>query len=69
MLFQNSRLRLRARRQFDFIAEFQGVSPADQILTISNAGIGFYLGIMGFLLILFNVLNVLITNEKDKDGN
>ncbi|MFX1468750.1 MAG: hypothetical protein ACFFB8_08805 [Promethearchaeota archaeon] len=42
---------------------------SQEIQYISNAGIGFYLGIIGFLLILFNLLNVLITNEKVKEGN
>ncbi len=36
---------------------------------ISNAGIGFYLGIIGFLLILINIINVLITIEKLREGN
>ncbi|MFX1573468.1 MAG: hypothetical protein ACFFB0_12015 [Promethearchaeota archaeon] len=31
---------------------------------IPNAGIGFYLGVIGFLLIIFNILNMLITFEK-----
>ncbi|MCK4780156.1 MAG: hypothetical protein KAT57_08210 [Candidatus Lokiarchaeota archaeon] len=35
---------------------------------ISNAGIGFYLGIIGFLLILINVINVLLTIEKHREG-
>ncbi|MCK4381300.1 MAG: hypothetical protein KAW51_09205 [Candidatus Lokiarchaeota archaeon] len=39
------------------------------IVYISNAGIGFYLGIIGFLLILINVTNVLLTIEKQKGGN
>ena len=36
---------------------------------ISNADIGFYLGIIGFLLILINVINVLLTIEKHGEGN
>ena len=34
-----------------------------------NSGIGFYLGVAGFLLVLFNVINVLITIEKQTEGN
>ena len=40
-----------------------------EISYISNANIGFYLGIIGFLLILFNIINILITIEKQMDGN
>ena len=40
-----------------------------EISNISNAGLGFYLGIIGFLLILFNIINILITIEKQMDGN
>ncbi|MFX1502292.1 MAG: hypothetical protein ACFFDH_15125 [Promethearchaeota archaeon] len=36
---------------------------------ISNAGIGFYFGLLGFLLIIINIINVLITIEKRTDGN
>jgi len=36
---------------------------------ISSAGIGFYLGVIGFLLILFNIINILITVEKHTEGN
>ncbi|NVM36845.1 MAG: hypothetical protein HWN81_14710 [Candidatus Lokiarchaeota archaeon] len=36
---------------------------------ISNAGIGFYLGVVGFLLILFNIINILITIENRTEGN
>ncbi|MFX0038705.1 MAG: hypothetical protein ACFFCY_09810 [Promethearchaeota archaeon] len=35
----------------------------------SNPGIGFYLGIIGFLLILFNILNILLKSEKQAEGN
>ncbi|TET58380.1 MAG: hypothetical protein E3J52_08725 [Promethearchaeota archaeon] len=35
-----------------------------EISYISNANIGFYLGVIGFLLILFNIINILITIEK-----
>lgn len=34
-----------------------------------SAGLGFYLGISGFLLILFNIINILITLEKSSEGN
>ena len=40
-----------------------------EISFISNPGIGFYLGVIGFLLILFNIINILITIEKQMDGN
>ena len=40
-----------------------------EISYISNPGIGFYLGVIGFLLILFNIINILITIEKQMDGN
>ena len=40
-----------------------------EISYISNANIGFYLGVIGFLLILFNIINILITIEKQMDGN
>lgn len=40
-----------------------------EISYISNPGIGFYLGVTGFLLILFNIINILITIEKQMDGN
>jgi hypothetical protein len=36
---------------------------------ILNAGIGFYLGVAGFLLVLINIINVLITIEKQEEGN
>ena len=36
---------------------------------LPNAGIGLYLGISGFLLILINIINVLMTIEKHTDGN
>lgn len=36
---------------------------------IFSAGIGFYLGVIGFLLILFNIINILITIEKHTEGN
>lgn len=40
-----------------------------EINFISNPGIGFYLGVIGFLLILFNIINILITIERQMDGN
>ena len=40
-----------------------------QITTFSNPRIGFYLGVAGFLLILFNILNMLLTIEKQTEGN
>ncbi|MFX0001115.1 MAG: hypothetical protein ACFE9Q_13310 [Candidatus Hodarchaeota archaeon] len=42
---------------------------SQEIEFISNSGIGFYLGVAGFLLVLLNVINVLITKEKQTDGN
>ena len=36
---------------------------------VSSAGIGFYLGVIGFLIILFNIINILITIEKHTEGN
>ncbi|MFX0004045.1 MAG: hypothetical protein ACFE9C_10310 [Candidatus Hodarchaeota archaeon] len=40
-----------------------------EIVSFPNPGIGFYLGVVGFLLILFNILNMLLTNEKKMEGN
>lgn len=40
-----------------------------EIVTFPNPGIGFYLGVAGFLLILFNILNMLLTIEKQTEGN
>ncbi|MFX1366092.1 MAG: hypothetical protein ACFFCE_06805 [Promethearchaeota archaeon] len=34
-----------------------------------SAGIGFFLGVMGFLIIFFNVLNILFTLEKHTEAN
>jgi len=45
---------------FDYISQV--------IEYISNAGIGFYLGVVGFLLILFNILNMLINNRTTNGG-
>jgi hypothetical protein len=36
---------------------------------ISNSGIGFYLGITGFLLVLFNIINILISLQRQTKGN
>ena len=36
---------------------------------LPTARIGFYLGIIGFLLVLFNLLNLLITSEKDLEAS
>lgn len=41
---------------------------AQEIEFISDAGIGFYLGIFGFLLILVNLIYVLITDENQSGG-
>lgn len=40
-----------------------------EIASFPNPGIGFYLGIVGFLLILFNILNMLLTTEKQREGS
>jgi hypothetical protein len=40
-----------------------------EIASFPNPGIGFYLGIAGFLLILSNILNMLLTMEKRTEGN
>ena len=42
---------------------------SQEIEYISNSGIGFYLGVTGFLLVLINIINVLITIEKHTEGN
>jgi len=36
---------------------------------LPNPGIGLYLAVAGFLLILINIINVLMTIEKQTDGN
>ena len=46
---------------FDYISQ--------EINFITNAGAGLYLGIAGFLLILFNIIIVLMTKEKNLEGN
>ncbi|MFW9818329.1 MAG: hypothetical protein ACFFE5_01870, partial [Candidatus Thorarchaeota archaeon] len=40
-----------------------------EITSFPNPSIGFYLGIAGFLLILINILNMLLTREKHTEGN
>ena len=40
-----------------------------EMTSFLNPGIGFYLGIAGFLLILINILNMLLTIEKRMEGN
>jgi hypothetical protein len=40
-----------------------------EIASFPNPGIGFYLGIAGFLIILTNILNMLLTMEKRTEGN
>ncbi|KKN31269.1 hypothetical protein LCGC14_0825580 [marine sediment metagenome] len=46
---------------FDYISQ--------EIEYFSNAGPGLYLGVAGFLLIVFNIIIALITKENNKDGN
>jgi len=46
---------------FDYISQ--------EIEYLSNAGPGLYLGVAGFLLIVFNIIIALITKENNKDGN
>jgi len=41
---------------------------SQEIEFISNAGLGFYLGVFGFLLIIINVINVLTTVENQSGG-
>jgi hypothetical protein len=52
---------------FMLIFIFDYMSQVIQYLP--DAGIGFYLGFVGFLLIFFNILNMLLTLEKKKEGN
>ncbi|MFX1503292.1 MAG: hypothetical protein ACFFDH_20185, partial [Promethearchaeota archaeon] len=40
-----------------------------EIEYLNNAGIGFFLGVSGFLIILFNVLNILFAVEKRMEAN
>jgi hypothetical protein len=40
-----------------------------EITSFPNPGVGFYLGITGFFLILINILNMLLTKEKQAEGN
>jgi len=42
---------------------------SQEIEYFSNSGIGFYLGVAGFLLVLFNIINVLIALQKHTEGN
>ena len=39
------------------------------IYYLPNARIGFYFGIIGFLLVLFNLLNLLLNSEKDMEAS
>jgi hypothetical protein len=41
---------------------------SQEIEFINNAGIGLYLGVFGFLLIIINIINVLSTVENDSGG-
>lgn len=34
-----------------------------------NAGLGFYLGVVGFLLVMINIINILLSIEKQTEGN
>ena len=52
-----------------FLSIFFFYHITQEIEYLSNAGIGFYLGVAGFLLIIINIINVLITIEKHTDGN
>jgi hypothetical protein len=42
---------------------------SQEIDVIYNAGLGFYLGVFGFLLIIINLINVLSTVENNQEGN
>jgi len=42
---------------------------SQEISYLANAGIGLYLGITGFLLNIFNLIIILITKDKNMDGN
>ena len=46
---------------FDYISQ--------ELEYLSNAGIGLYLGVTGFLLNLFNPITILMTKDKILDGN
>jgi len=46
---------------FDYISQ--------ELEFLSNAGIGLYLGVTGFLLNLFNLIIILITKDNTLDGN
>ncbi len=36
---------------------------------LSNSGIGLYLGVTGFLLVLFNIINILYSKQRQTKGN
>ncbi|MFW9900573.1 MAG: hypothetical protein ACFFDY_04725 [Candidatus Thorarchaeota archaeon] len=42
---------------------------SQEIEYLSNSGIGFYLGVIGFLLVLFNIINILISFQRQTTGN
>ncbi|MFX0082024.1 MAG: hypothetical protein ACFE94_09750 [Candidatus Hodarchaeota archaeon] len=42
---------------------------SQEIEFISNAGLGLYLGVFGFLLIIINIINVLSTAENEEEVN
>ncbi len=42
---------------------------SQEIEYFSNSETGFYLGIVGFLLVLFNIINVLIALQKQTEGS
>ena len=42
---------------------------SQEIEYISNSGIGFYLGVTGFLLVLINIINILISLQRQTKGN
>jgi len=42
---------------------------SQEIEYFSNSGIGFYLGVAGFLLVLFHIVNILIALQKQTEGN
>jgi len=46
---------------FDYISQ--------ELEFLSNAGIGLYLGVTGFLLNLFNLIIILISKDNTLDGN
>lgn len=42
---------------------------SQEIEYLSNSGIGLYLGVTGFLLVLFNIINILISLQRQTKGN